>query len=46
MDEYDDAGKIGRRRKWFPLDEAINKLSVHKPVQQEYLDRLSHDEVC
>ena len=45
-DKWDDADKIGRLRKWFPLEEAIKSLSEHKPVQQEYLERLSHEEVC
>ena len=45
LDDYDDAGKIGRLRRWFSLDEAIKQLSQHKPVQQEYLDKLFNDEV-
>ena len=44
-DNYDDAGKIGRLRNWFSLDEATKKLSEHKPVQQEYIDKLCQDKV-
>ena len=28
---------IGRRRHWFPIEEANKLLSMHKPLQQSYL---------
>lgn len=43
--DYDDACKIGRLRRWFSIDDAFNMLSQHKPVQQEYIDKLCRDEV-
>ncbi|KTF78555.1 hypothetical protein cypCar_00042388 [Cyprinus carpio] len=30
----------GRKREWFPVDEAIKVLQGHKPVHAEYLRRL------
>ena len=44
-EDYDDASKIGRLRRWFSIDDAINMLSQHKPVQQKYIDKLCKDEV-
>ncbi|CAG0894479.1 unnamed protein product [Darwinula stevensoni] len=40
MPEWEDSQKIGRRRKWFPLKEAIEELSIYKPVQTSYLKML------
>uniref|UniRef100_A0A673GAF7 Uncharacterized protein n=1 Tax=Sinocyclocheilus rhinocerous TaxID=307959 RepID=A0A673GAF7_9TELE len=31
---------VGRKREWFPVDEAIKVLQSHKPVHAEYLRRL------
>ena len=30
----------GRKREWFPVEEAIKVLQSHKPVHAEYLRRL------
>jgi len=27
----------GRKRNWFAVDEAVQILSVHKPIQSRYL---------
>ncbi len=32
---------VGRKREWFPVDEAIKVLQSNKPVHAEYLRRLS-----
>jgi len=40
LPEWDDAKTIGRKRKWFSLEEALEKLAVHKPVQLNYLECL------
>ena len=44
-DDYDDASKIGRLRKWFSIDEANSQLLQHRPIQQEYFDKLCKDKV-
>ena len=31
----------GRKRKWFDLAEAREQLSLHKPVQVQYLELLT-----
>ena len=31
----------GRKRKWFALAEAREQLSLHKPVQVQYLELLT-----
>ena len=31
---------LGRRRQWFPFEEALLHLSEHKPLQSPYLLRL------
>lgn len=30
----------GRKRKWFPVEEALQQLALHKPVQLTYLQAL------
>ncbi|CAG7837868.1 unnamed protein product [Allacma fusca] len=36
--EWDDARNIGRKRKWFNLEEAVEQLAVHKPSHLNYLN--------
>uniref|UniRef100_A0A8C1Z126 diphosphoinositol-polyphosphate diphosphatase n=1 Tax=Cyprinus carpio TaxID=7962 RepID=A0A8C1Z126_CYPCA len=40
LDAWEDSVNIGRKREWFPIDEAIKVLQGHKPVHAEYLRRL------
>ncbi|KAG1932519.1 diphosphoinositol polyphosphate phosphohydrolase NUDT4B isoform X2 [Pimephales promelas] len=40
LDDWEDSVNIGRKREWFPVDEAIKVLQSHKPVHAEYLRRL------
>ncbi|OXA62954.1 Diphosphoinositol polyphosphate phosphohydrolase 1 [Folsomia candida] len=44
MSEWEDSKNIGRRRKWFGLEEAFEQLAQHKPIQLDYLQhmRLKH----
>ncbi|XP_053208219.1 diphosphoinositol polyphosphate phosphohydrolase 1-like [Panonychus citri] len=37
LSEWEDAIKIGRGRKWFTLNEAIDVLSEHKPIECDYI---------
>ncbi|XP_062317123.1 nudix (nucleoside diphosphate linked moiety X)-type motif 4a isoform X2 [Osmerus eperlanus] len=41
LEDWEDSLKIGRKRKWFKIDEAIRVLQGHKPVHAEYLRRLT-----
>lgn len=29
---------LGRKRKWFKLEDALNMLRLHKPTQHTYLE--------
>lgn len=42
LEEWDDSKSIGRRRKWFKIDEALDLLAVHKPVQVQYVRLLKN----
>ncbi|CAB1322995.1 unnamed protein product [Coregonus sp. 'balchen'] len=41
LEDWEDSVNIGRKRKWFKIDEAIRVLQSHKPVHAEYLRRLT-----
>ncbi|RVE72012.1 hypothetical protein OJAV_G00057470 [Oryzias javanicus] len=41
LEDWEDSVNIGRKRKWFKIDEAIRELQSHKPVHAEYLRRLA-----
>ncbi|XP_051953301.1 nudix (nucleoside diphosphate linked moiety X)-type motif 4a isoform X2 [Xyrauchen texanus] len=41
LEDWEDSVNIGRKRKWFKIDEAIQVLQCHKPVHAEYLHKLS-----
>ncbi|KAL3222957.1 hypothetical protein MRX96_049895 [Rhipicephalus microplus] len=40
LEEWEDSKNIGRKRKWFPIDEALRVLAVSKPVQCNYVKLL------
>ncbi|XP_023226756.1 diphosphoinositol polyphosphate phosphohydrolase 1-like [Centruroides sculpturatus] len=40
LEEWEDSQTIGRKRKWFTIDEALNLLAIHKPVQTNYVKLL------
>ncbi|XP_039664716.1 nudix (nucleoside diphosphate linked moiety X)-type motif 4a isoform X3 [Perca fluviatilis] len=42
LEDWEDSVNIGRKRKWFKVDEAIRVLQSHKPVHAEYLCRLTN----
>lgn len=42
LEEWEDSRTIGRVRQWFTIDDALEKLAVHKPTQQQYLQELKH----
>ncbi|XP_037069077.1 diphosphoinositol polyphosphate phosphohydrolase 1-like [Pollicipes pollicipes] len=37
LPEWEDSVNIGRRRKWFDLEDAVRELNDNKPVQSGYL---------
>ncbi|KAM4618145.1 nudix (nucleoside diphosphate linked moiety X)-type motif 4a isoform 2-T2 [Polymixia lowei] len=41
LEDWEDSVNIGRKRKWFKIEEAIRVLQSHKPVHAEYLRRLT-----
>ncbi|XP_063052486.1 nudix (nucleoside diphosphate linked moiety X)-type motif 4a isoform X2 [Engraulis encrasicolus] len=40
LEDWEDSVNIGRKRKWFKIDEAIRVLQCHKPVHADYLRKL------
>ncbi|XP_072528566.1 diphosphoinositol polyphosphate phosphohydrolase NUDT4B [Salminus brasiliensis] len=40
LEAWEDSVNIGRKREWFPVEEAIKILQSHKPVHAEYLRHL------
>ncbi|XP_028967785.1 diphosphoinositol polyphosphate phosphohydrolase 1 isoform X1 [Galendromus occidentalis] len=40
LDEWDDSKSIGRKRKWFTVSEALEELTVSKPIQCNYVELL------
>ncbi|XP_044213264.1 nudix (nucleoside diphosphate linked moiety X)-type motif 4a isoform X2 [Thunnus albacares] len=42
LEDWEDSVNIGRKRKWFKVDEATRVLQSHKPDHAEYLRRLKN----
>lgn len=42
LPEWEDSRAIGRKRQWFSIDEALEKLAQHKPVQRTYIQSLKN----
>ncbi|XP_049779050.1 diphosphoinositol polyphosphate phosphohydrolase NUDT4B isoform X1 [Schistocerca cancellata] len=40
LSDWEDARTMGRQRKWFSVEDALEQLSQHKPVQLTYLQSL------
>ncbi|XP_041059528.1 diphosphoinositol polyphosphate phosphohydrolase 2-like [Cetorhinus maximus] len=40
LEDWEDSVNIGRKRKWFKIEDAIEVLQRHKPVHAEYLQKL------
>lgn len=45
LDEWEDSRSIGRKRQWFSIDEALEQLALHKPVQRHYLQQLKRSKL-
>ncbi|XP_069018712.1 nudix (nucleoside diphosphate linked moiety X)-type motif 4a [Embiotoca jacksoni] len=44
LEDWEDSVNIGRKRKWFKVDEAVRVLQSHKPDHAQYLRRLA--DIC
>uniref|UniRef100_A0A3Q3WPX6 Nudix hydrolase domain-containing protein n=1 Tax=Mola mola TaxID=94237 RepID=A0A3Q3WPX6_MOLML len=40
LEDWEDSVNIGRKREWFKIDDAIQVLRCHKPVQATYFEAL------
>ncbi|XP_046396567.1 diphosphoinositol polyphosphate phosphohydrolase NUDT4B isoform X1 [Ischnura elegans] len=40
LPEWEDSRTMGRKRKWFPVEEALEQLKQHKPVESSYLQSM------
>ncbi|XP_010816366.1 diphosphoinositol polyphosphate phosphohydrolase 1 isoform X2 [Bos indicus] len=40
LEDWEDSVSIGRKREWFKIEDAINVLQCHKPVQASYFETL------
>lgn len=40
LEDWEDSVNIGRKREWFKVEEAIEVLQYHKPVQASYFETL------
>lgn len=40
LEDWEDSVNIGRKREWFKIEDAIQVLQCHKPVQASYFEAL------
>ncbi|XP_009989313.1 PREDICTED: diphosphoinositol polyphosphate phosphohydrolase 1 [Tauraco erythrolophus] len=40
LEDWEDSVSIGRKREWFKIEDAIEVLQYHKPVQASYFETL------
>ncbi|KTG06241.1 hypothetical protein cypCar_00011319 [Cyprinus carpio] len=40
LEDWEDSVNIGRKREWFKIEDAIEVLQCHKPVQATYFEAL------
>lgn len=45
LEEWEDSRAIGRKRQWFTIDDALEQLALHKPVQRHYLQQLKRSKL-
>lgn len=45
LEEWEDSRTIGRKRQWFTIDEALEQLALHKPVQRHYLQQMKRSKL-
>lgn len=42
LEEWEDSRSMDRKRKWFSVEDALNELALHKPIQRHYIQELRH----
>lgn len=40
--DWEDSRNMDRKRQWFTIDDALQQLALHKPVQRRYLQQLKN----
>lgn len=40
LGDWEDSRIMDRKRQWFTIDDALEQLALHKPVQRRYLQQL------
>lgn len=40
--DWEDSRNMDRKRQWFSIDEALQQLALHKPIQRRYLQQLKN----
>lgn len=40
--DWEDSRNMDRQRQWFSIDDALQQLALHKPVQRRYLQQLKN----
>lgn len=40
--DWEDSRNMNRKRQWFTIDEALEQLAIHKPVQRRYIQQLKN----
>lgn len=40
--DWEDSRNMNRKRQWFTIEEALQQLALHKPVQRRYLQQLKN----
>jgi hypothetical protein len=46
LPDWEDSQRIGRRRKWFPVEEAAALLAAYKPIERTYLQMYCDRKNC
>lgn len=42
MADWEDSRNMDRKRQWFSIEDALQQLALHKPVQRSYLQQLKN----
>lgn len=40
--DWEDSRNMDRKRQWFTIEDALEQLALHKPVQRRYLQQLKN----
>lgn len=42
--DWEDSRNMNRKRQWFTIEDALQQLALHKPVQRRYLQQLKNSQ--